>query len=258
VKAWSGEHGDQLKRYTKAAAALSPKPLVLMLATAGAVPSITMPRLTWHKLVEAVNSCDEPSDLWIELRDLVEERGLGGGLTMPLTSEEIQSFEHASSGIEKFATFVNELSGTLTARSSEAEWFANVELVECITDHVQRQGRALYQFDPIARPASTFGRDPLVFMWVGVEGGRLRIAIEGRAKVKLKTLLGKSFQQLNGLRWKAKQDNILETVAPPSALASEDAAIAWAIARISEIELTGAYALMKAAAKKGGVKDYNE
>jgi hypothetical protein len=95
-------------------------------------------------------------------------------------------------------------------------------------------------------------------MWVGVEGGRLRIAIEGRAKVKLKTLLGKSFQQLNGLRWKAKQDNILETVAPPSALASEDAAIAWAIARISEIELTGAYTLMKAAAKKGGVKYYDE
>jgi len=95
-------------------------------------------------------------------------------------------------------------------------------------------------------------------MWVGVEGGRLRIAIEGRAKVKLKTLLGKSFQQLNGLRWKAKQDNILETVAPPSALASEDAAIAWSIARIAEIESTGAYALMKVAAKKGGVKYYDE
>lgn len=258
VKAWSGEHGDQLMRYIKAAAALSPKPLVLMLATAGAVPSIAMPRLTWHKLVEAINNCDEPSDLWIELRDLVEERGLGGGLTMPLTSEEIQSFEHASSGIEKFAAFVNELSGTLAARSSKAEWFANVELVECITDHVQRQGRALYQFDPIARPASTFGRDPLVFMWVGVEGERLRIAIEGRAKVKLKALLGKPFQQLLDLKWKAGNDNFMQAIAPPSSLASEDAAIAWSIARIAEIESTGAYALMKAAAKKGGVKYYDE
>ena len=258
VKAWSGEHGDQLKRYTKAAAALSPKPLVLMLATAGAVPSITMPRLTWHKLVEAIKDCNEPSDLWIELRDLLEERGLGGGLTMPLTNEEIESFEHASSGIEKFAAFVNELSGTLNARNSKAKWFANVDVVECIADHVQRQGRALYQFEQIARPASTFGRDPLIFIWVGVEGGRLRIAIEGRAKVKLKTLLGESFQQLLGLKWKDGRENFLEAIAPPSALESEDAAIAWSVARIAEIESTGAYALMKAAAEKGGLKHYEE
>jgi len=258
VKAWSGEHGDQLKRYTKAAAALSPKPLVLMLATAGAVPSITMPRLTWHKLVEEVNNCDEPSDLWIELRDLVEERGLGGGLTMPLTTEEAQSFQHSRTGIEKVAAFINELEGTLSTQNSTAQWFANIDRVEFITDQVQKHGRAIYQFDPIPRPSNTMDRDPLVFMWVGVEGWRLCIAIEGRAKVKLKTLLGKSFQQLNGLRWKAKQDNILEAIAPPSALASEDAAIAWSVARIAEIESTGAYALMKAAAEKGGIADYNE
>ena len=62
VKAWSGEHGDQLKRYTSAAAALSPKPRVLMLATTGTVPSIDMTRVTWHTLVEAIDDCDEPSD----------------------------------------------------------------------------------------------------------------------------------------------------------------------------------------------------
>ena len=50
----------------------------------------------------------------------------------------------------------------------------------------------------------------------------------------------------------------MQAIAPPSSLASEDAAIAWSIARIAEIELTGAYALMKAAAKKGGVKYYSE
>jgi hypothetical protein len=50
----------------------------------------------------------------------------------------------------------------------------------------------------------------------------------------------------------------MQAVAPPSALASEDAAIAWSVARIAEIELTGAYALMKAAAEKGGIADYNE
>ena len=258
VKAWSGEHGDQLKRYTKAAAALSPKPLVLMLATAGAVPSITMPRLTWHKLVEAINNCDEPSDLWIELRDLVEERGLGGGSTMPLTTEEAQSFQHSRTGIEKVAAFINELEGTLSTQKSNAQWFANIDRVQFITDQVQKQGRAIYQFDPIARPSNTMDRDPLVFMWVGVEGGRLRVAIEGRAKVKLKTLLGKSFQQLLDLKWKAGNDNFMQAIAPPSSLASEDAAIAWSIARIAEIESTGAYALMKAAAKKGGVKYYSE
>jgi hypothetical protein len=101
-------------------------------------------------------------------------------------------------------------------------------------------------------------RDPLVFMWVGVEKERLHIAIEGRAKVKLKTLLGTSFQQLLDLKWKAGKDNFMQAVAPPSALASEDAAIAWSIARIAEIESTGAYALMKAAAKKGGITDYSE
>lgn len=258
VKAWSGEHGDQLKRYTAAAATCNPRPLVLMLATAGAVPSITMPRLTWHQLVHAINSTKGPSDLWIELRDLVEERGLGGGLTMPLTAEEIHSFELACSGIEKFAAFVNELSGTLAAQKTKSEWFANVDLVECITDHVQRQGRALYQYDPIPRPASTFGRDPLVFIWVAIEGGRLRLGIEGRAKVKLRTLLGSAFQPLLNLNWKASHDNILQVIAPPRALASEDAAIAWSIARIAEIESTGAYKLMKAAAKKGGVKYYDE
>lgn len=258
VKAWSGEHGDQLKRYTTAAATCDPRPRVLMLATAGAVPSITMPRLTWHQLVHAINNTEGPSDLWIELRDLVEERGLGGGLTMPLTREEIQSFRHASSGIEKFAAFVNELSGTLAAQNAKAEWFANVDVVGCIADHVQRQGRALYQFDPIVRPPSTFGRDPLVFFWIGIEDSRLRIAIEGRAKVRLKTLLQGSFAKLLDLKWKPISDNCLEVVAPPATLTSEEKAIAWSIARIEEIESTGAYALMKVAAKKGGLKYYGE
>lgn len=258
VKAWSGEHGDQLKRYTAAAATCDPRPLVLMLATAGAVPSITMPRLTWHQLVHAINNTVDPSDLWIELRDLVEERGLGGGLTMPLTREEIQSFENASSGIAKFAAFVNELSGTLSSRNSSTEWFANVDVVGCIADHVQRQGRALYQFEQVVRPSNTFGRDPLVFIWIGIEGGRLRIAIEGRAKVNLKSLLQSSFTKLLNLKWKSISDNCLEVVAPTVALKSEEKAIAWSIARIGEIESTGAYALMKVAAKKGGLKYYDE
>jgi hypothetical protein len=229
-----------------------------MLATAGAVPSITMPRLTWHTLVKVINDCDEPSDLWFELRDLVEERGLGGGSTMPLTTEEAQSFQHSRTGIEKVAAFINELEGTLSTRESTAQWFANIDRVQFITDQVQKNGRAIYQFDPIERPSNTMDRDPLVFMWVGVEGERLRIAIEGRAKVKLKTLLGESFQQLLGLKWKDGRENFLEAIAPPSALESEDAAIAWSVARIAEIESTGAYALMKVAAKKGGIADYNE
>jgi hypothetical protein len=258
VKAWSGEHGDQLKRYTAAAATCDPRPLVLMLATAGAVPSITMPRLTWHQLVHAINNTEVPSDLWIELRDLVEERGLGGGSTMPLTTEESQSFQHSRTGIEKVAAFVNELEGTLSTQKSTAQWFANIDRVQFITDQVQKQGRAIYQFDPISRPSNTMDRDPLVFMWVGVEGGRLRVAIEGRAKVKLKTLLGESFQQLLGLKWKDVRENFLEAIAPPSALESEDAAIAWSVARIAEIESTGAYVVMKAAAKKSGIADYNE
>jgi hypothetical protein len=258
VKAWSGEHGDQLKRYTAAAATCDPRPLVLMLATAGAVPSITMPRLTWHQLVHAINNTEVPSDLWIELRDLVEERGLGGGSTMPLTAEEVQSFQHTQAGIAKVAAFINELEGTLSAQKSAAHWFANIDRVQFITDQVQKQGRAIYQFDPIERPSNTMDRDPLVFMWAGVEGGRLRVAIEGRAKVNLKTLLQGSFSKLLNLKWKTGRDNFLEVVAPPAALASEDAAIAWSIARIAEIESTGAYALMKAAAKKGGIKYYDE
>ena len=258
VKAWSGEHGDQLKRYTAAAATCDPRPLVLMLATAGAVPSITMPRLTWHQLVHAINSTEAPSDLWNELRDLVEERGLGGGLTMPLTVEEAQSFQHAQAGIAKVAAFINELEGTLSAQQSSAKWFANIDRVQFITDQVQKQGRAIYQFDPIERPSNTMDRDPLVFMWVGLEAGRLRVAIEGRAKVNLKTLLQGSFAKLLNLKWKAGRDNFLEVVAPPATLVSEEKAIAWSIARIAEIESTGAYALIKVAAKKGGLKYYNE
>jgi hypothetical protein len=177
---------------------------------------------------------------------------------MPLTTEEAQSFQHSRAGIEKVAAFINELEGTLSTQKSTAQWFANIDRVQFITDQVQKQGRAIYQFDPIPRASNTMDRDPLVFMWVGVEGGRLRIAIEGRAKVKLKTLLGKSFQQLLGLKWKAGNDNFMQAIAPTSALTSEDAAIAWSIARIAEIESTGAYALMKAAAKKGGVKYYDE
>jgi hypothetical protein len=50
----------------------------------------------------------------------------------------------------------------------------------------------------------------------------------------------------------------MQAIAPPSALTSEDAAITWSIARIAEIESTGAHALMKAAAKRGGVKYYEE
>jgi hypothetical protein len=177
---------------------------------------------------------------------------------MPLTTEEAQSFQHSRTGIEKVAAFINELEGTLSTQKSTAQWFANIDRVQFITDQVQKNGRAIYQFDPIERPSSTMDRDPLVFMWVGVEGERLRIAIEGRAKVKLKTLLGESFQQLLGLKWKDGRENFLEAIAPPNALESEDAAIAWSVARIAEIESTGAYVLMKAAAKKSGIADYNE
>jgi hypothetical protein len=258
VKAWSGEHGDQLRRYTAAAAKRDPQPIVLMLATAGAVPSITMPRLTWHKLVEAINDCEKPSDLWIELQDLIEERGFGGGLTMPLTADEAQSFQYTQTGIAKVAAFINELEGTMSTLQSHAKWIANIDRMQFITDQVQRHGRAIYQFDPIARPSNSIDRDPLVFMWVGVDGRRLRLAIEGRAKVNLKTLLQGSFGKLQTLHWKSVQENILQVIAPPSALTSEEKAIAWSIARIAEIESTGAYSRIRSAAAKGGIKYYNE
>ena len=177
---------------------------------------------------------------------------------MPLTAEEAQSFQHTQAGIAKVAAFINELEGTLSTQQLSAQWFANIDRVQFITDQVQKQGRAIYQFDPVTRRANTMDLDPLVFMWVGVEGGRLRVAIEGRAKVNLKTLLQSSFAKLLNLKWKAGRDNFLEVVAPTTALASEEKAIAWSIARIAEIESTGAYALIKVAAKKGGLKYYNE
>lgn len=258
VKAWSGEHGDQLKRYTEAAATYNPHPTVLMLATAGAVPSVTMPRLTWHKLVQTISDTEEPSHLWLELRALVEDCGLGGGLTMPLTKEEAQSFHFAQVGIEKVAAFINELEGTLKTQRSDSRWFANINRVQFITDQVQKHGRAIYQFDPIVRPSNTMDRDPLVFMWVGIENEQLHLAIEGRAKVKLRALLGSSFQRLLDLQWKTGRENFLEAIAPTSVLESEDAAIAWSIARIAEIEQTGAYAIIQAAATKGGLKNYED
>ena len=177
---------------------------------------------------------------------------------MPLTEQEAHSFQHTQVGIAKVAAFINELEGTLSAQQTSAKWFANIDRVQFITDQVQKQGRAIYQFDPIVRPSNTIDRDPLVFMWVGVQGGRLRVAIEGRAKVNLKTLLQGSFARLLDLKWKPISDNCLEVVAPPAALTSEEKAIAWSIARIAERESTGAYALIKVAANKGGLKYYNE
>ena len=71
-------------------------------------------------------------------------------------------------------------------------------------------------------------------------------------------LLPRSYQRLLDSKWQVIQENILKITAPSNVLASEQKAIAWTVARISEVESSGAYTLMRAAAKKGGIKYYDE
>ena len=92
---------------------------------------------------------------------------------MPLTTEEAQSFQHSRTGIEKVAAFINELEGTLSTQKSTAQWFANIDRVQFITDQVQKQGRAIYQFDPITRPSNTMDRP----LFCGRVDAQLRLAL---------------------------------------------------------------------------------
>ena len=94
-------------------------------------------------------------------------------------------------------------------------------------------------------------------VWAGFEGNSLKFGVEGRKNVDIKKELSASYSKLEAYGWVLERKNILAVSTTKLGFATEEQAINWILSRFSEVQSTGAYALIQAASREHGI-DYYE
>jgi len=253
IKADAGVHGDQLSRYEAAAAALKPQPSLLLLGPATFWPNSQLPRIVWSDLVEAVEATDGASDIWHFVVGAIEHFGLGGGKRMPLTTMETASPQAVNVAIERLKTFYFELRQVLCSPTRNDRWWGNYDVDWLLWDQLQRHERLIYQYDPIEW--DTKAGDPPMYLWLGIADNRFMMAIEARWDLpdpNLDHCLGPEvLKKLAASGWQpGPNSNELCIAHEGVAGVSEGDLVNWALARVAEIEASGAYSRMSAMSHK--------
>ena len=248
IKADAGVHGDQLSRYEAAAAALKPQPSLLLLGPATFWPDSQLPRIVWSDLVEAVEATDGASDIWHFVVGAIVHFGLGGGKRMPLTTMETASPQAVNVAIERLKTFYFELQQVLCSPTRANRWWGNYDVDWLLWDQLQRHERLIYQFDPVEW--DTKAGDPPMYLWLGIADNRFMMAIEARwdlPEPDLEHMLGQSVvQKLKESGWTTGPNNNELCVTHVNVVGvPEEELLSWTIAKVAEVEKSGAYRIMK-------------
>jgi hypothetical protein len=264
VKAFAGEHGNQLSNYAREAKKIRPHAKLVILARPGVMPSIKIPKISWGAIISAVGNCNNPSDLWLELCDFLKEKDLGSDLAWPLTEVEAlglstKKVKDPSVGraIGKVKNFVTQIEEMLNAGFPN-QWYANIDKVTFMKNQVKSLGRVVYQFEAKKRKALSISKDPYIMVWAGFQNNSLKVGVEGRKNVDVAAELSSSYNALKARGWVLEQKNIFTISTEKLGFATEEQAINWVLSRFSEVQDTGAYELIEAASRKHGVNYYEK
>jgi hypothetical protein len=263
VKAFAGEHGNQLRTYARQAKRIRPNAKLVLLARPGVMPSIKIPKISWGTLLSAVGNCHKPSDLWLELCEFIKEKDLGSDLSWPLTKVEAKRLKTKEindptvvKAIRKLKNFATQIEEILSV-SFPRQWYANIEKVSFIENQVQSLGRVVYQFEAVERKPRSTSKDPYIMVWAGFEENVLKVGVEGRKNVDIKIELSASFSKLVACGWVQEQKNILAVGTKKLGFATEERAIHWVLDKFGELQNTGAYTLIQAASKVHKIDYYD-
>jgi hypothetical protein len=264
VKAYAGEHGNQLENYAREAKRIRPQAKLVLLARPGVAPSIKVPTISWGAIISAVGQCNHPSDLWLELCDLVKEKELGTDLAWPLTKEEALALssrkvanQSVVRAIAKLGSFATQVEERLRVRFPN-HWYANIEKERFLKNQVKSFGRLIYQFEAVQRRARSVSKDPYIMAWAGFEDNSLKVGVEGRGRVDIRKELSHSYGKLEALGWVLEQKNILSSSTRRLGFATEERAIVWVLHKFDEIEKSRAYERIQAASRKHGIDYYDK